>query len=353
MIDKLRYALFDQKIRFVAKEKVKPGEYPFCTVDDKNWFKISNPNYINGFWPGILIEGYKVVKDEEFLDFVRKWTSPITIANEDKDATTSVRFFYSHAALYDATKETESKEKALETADFFVQRFNPELGFIPISVNNERASLAPTMADVVPFLWWAYKVSENEKYEETAYKHAQAILKLNVRNDGSVREQAIIDPETGEISKERNNGALRDSSTIARVQAQTLVGLVETLKHRQDEEMLKSSFEVADFFTHNLPEDFIPYYEFGELPQEYRKKDSSAAAIGAYGLIDLSRISGVQRFADVGRQIRRSLITKYLSADKSYPGLLKHGCFNLKKSYYADNSLIFGDYYFVKLLNQE
>lgn len=119
----LLYRLFDQKIRFVAKEKIKPGEYPMGS-NKNDWFTTTQPLYSNGFWPGILIEGSKIIKDEEFASLTRKWMDPIAIRQEDSKGITGVRFFYSHAAFYDATREEKSRLNALQVADFFVDRFD-------------------------------------------------------------------------------------------------------------------------------------------------------------------------------------------------------------------------------------
>ena len=91
----------------------------------------------------------------------------------------------------------------------------------------------------------------------------------------------------------------------------------------------------------------MPYWDFDDPKKEVR--DSSAGAIAASGLLDLSDLSGKEVFRDAAINILSSLCDNYLSA-KEKDGILKHGCFHKPAGMGVDESLIWGDYYFVEAI---
>jgi len=104
---------------------------------------------------------------------------------------------------------------------------------------------------------------------------------------------------------------------------------------------------LARYFIKNLPEDYVPYWDFNDPKKEIR--DSSAAAIASSGLWDLSELSGKKEFREVAINILNSLCNDYLSG-KNEDGILKHGCYHKPENIGVNESLIWGDYYFVEVL---
>ena len=104
---------------------------------------------------------------------------------------------------------------------------------------------------------------------------------------------------------------------------------------------------MADYFIANLPKDYVPYWDFDDPNKEV--KDSSAAAIASSGLLDLSELSGKEEFIEAAINILSSLCNKYLSGEDE-DGILKHGCFHKPEGMGVDESLIWGDYYFIEAI---
>ncbi len=77
-------------------------------------------------------------------------------------------------------------------------------------------------------------------------------------------------------------------------------------------------------------------------------KDSSAAAIACSGLLALSRLNERREFKEVALKILDSLSVSYLN--KKGDGILKNGCFHKPKNMGVNESLMWGDYYFVEAL---
>ena len=83
--------------------------------------------------------------------------------------------------------------------------------------------------------------------------------------------------------------------------------------------------------------------------------DTSAAAIAAAGLLRLSRMHGdpakAHFYWEAGTQIVKSLCDKYLAhQDKKWEGILKGGVYHLHKGLGVDESVMWGEYYFIEAL---
>ena len=114
--------------------------------------------------------------------------------------------------------------------------------------------------------------------------------------------------------------------------------------------MLNAARASCDFFIDNTPIDGIPYWDTGapglaemgdyldrpaEPRNQYEPVDSSAAAIGAQGLLRLGRYLSQagdpagERYTQTGLTVLRTLLSdEYLSLDPDHEGLLLHGVYH-------------------------
>ncbi|UCH63427.1 MAG: glycoside hydrolase family 88 protein [Fidelibacterota bacterium] len=130
-------------------------------------------------------------------------------------------------------------------------------------------------------------------------------------------------------------------------------GELESLGGRAEIEgfMLKAASATSDFYIDNTPEDGIPYWDTGApnlhklgdyLQQpadpynDHEPVDSSAAAIGAQGLLRLGRYisskggsEAADRYNQAGLTILDTLFdTPYLSTDQEHQGLILHSVYH-------------------------
>ena len=109
--------------------------------------------------------------------------------------------------------------------------------------------------------------------------------------------------------------------------------------------LLKMAKATCDFYIENTATDGIPYWDTGALnshklgadvydrPSEpfndAEPVDSSAAAIGAQGLLRLGRYLDEPKYTQAGLTVMETLLSdKYLSLDESHQGLILHSVYH-------------------------
>src|SRR5262249_33937437 len=140
------------------------------------------------------------------------------------------------------------------------------------------------------------------------------------------------------------------NSMWARGQAFGIYGFAMGYRYTHDPALLAAAQRVADFFIAHQPPDSVPYWDYTQT----NYKDSSAAAIAAAGLIELSRyvtdVTKQSSYSNAASQIQSFLSNPsfYLGDPAKTDGVLLHGAYYVPGKLDVDNSLIWGDYFFVQ-----
>jgi unsaturated chondroitin disaccharide hydrolase len=128
------------------------------------------------------------------------------------------------------------------------------------------------------------------------------------------------------------------------------------------DEFLEVAEQNAAFWLANLPQDKVPYWDFrADLSQPLPwgpQKDSSAGAIAASGLWQLAEQTKSTEHAVAYRTtalvMLDALVTpQYLAVDTpGWEGILKHGVYHTAKNLGVDESVMWGDFFFVEGLTK-
>ena len=330
-------------------KSIKLKDFPHITENGK-WITTEDGYWTGGFWVGLLWFTYKITGDEKYKDEAYKWVKKLEAGKNDRTFDLGFLFYPSFVLGYKITNDGHLRKTALEATDTLASLFNEEVGFVynDFTMNGKR--VGRTIIDVMmelPLLWWAYHETGDEKYYNVAYAHTKRTIEEFIREDYSTVHVIDFDLETGEIIRKITVQGYSNESCWSRGQAWAIYGFTLAYKYTKDELFLKTAENLAAYFIKHLPEDYVPYWDFDD--PDKKVKDSSTAAIASSGLLDLSDFSRKKEFMDVAINILNSLCDNYLSG-KDEDGILKHGCFHKPENMGVDESLIWGDYYFVEAM---
>lgn len=190
--------------------------------------------------------------------------------------------------------------------------------------------------------------------------HARATAHFNVfYGEGRDSYDTLPGRTVHEMVFNRNDGNARCPSsqqgyspftTWTRGLAWAMLGFAEQLEffaaHRlvPPDFMLRAARATCDFYIAQTPTCGVPYWDTGapDLARlgdylnrpadpfnEHEPVDSSAAAIGAQGLLRLGRITGESKYTSAGLTVANTIFDEpYLSVDPHHQGLLLHAVYH-------------------------
>jgi len=378
------FSLARKKYGRTAKA-LKPGEYPFLTGKDGSWEVTTKANqWTSGFFPGILWRTYEQSGDESIRKQAEAWTTPLEKQKEDT-STHDVGFqiMRSYGEAYRLTGEKEYARVIVDAAGSLAKRYDYGIGairswgkrndkndFRVIIDNMMNLELLHTAANILQDPDSGITEAETGispyTLQDIAYSHALVTEFAHVRKDGSVSQVAHFDQEKDELHKTTNVQGYDNKSVWSRGQAWAIYGFAmayrdnknadEHLYHKP-EQFLATAQRAADYFIDNLPEDNVPYWDFEapDIPNE--PKDSSAAAIAAAGLLELSALlrdtnpEASDKYFDASEGILKSLLSpEYLDRNPASDALLRHGTQHKNKGLGINKKIVYGDFYLLDAL---
>ena len=103
-----------------------------------------------------------------------------------------------------------------------------------------------------------------------------------------------------------------------------------------------------------MPADGVPYWDFQSpnIPKTYRDTSAAAIAADAMSLLAPQVTAGASTaYRAAAANSLNSLTTTYLAQGTTLKGVLQHGAYNVPKNKGPDAALMFGDYYFLRAMN--
>lgn len=349
------FALVQQQL---AKLSELAGErYPSHTVEG-TWQMRGPEDWVSGYFPGMLWMVYAETKDPVWLERARKWTLPIgSLRHNEGPLNFGVMFEPTFVNAWRLTGDREARQTALDAAASMAKRYMPDGRYIRSwgRVDNPRQQgyiIIDCLIDL-DLLFWAAREEGNPYYFEIAHQHALTTLETTVRQNGSTIQVVELDPRTGKKLWDEHKQAYSVDSVWSRGQGWGLYMFPRLYRETKDYRFLRGARKVADYYLANLPDDFVPYWDFRapKIPDEPR--DSSAAALAGGGLWVLAAVetdpARQKRYRGAALQTLDSLTRNYLSREVN-GRILKHGAYHVPAKIAPDESLIFGDYYYLELL---
>ncbi|MFB3827437.1 MAG: glycoside hydrolase family 88 protein [Bryobacteraceae bacterium] len=209
----------------------------------------------------------------------------------------------------------------------------------------------------VGIIFYAALQTGDPKLMDVAMRHTLTTRRVLVRGDGSTAHEGLFNLETGEFLRQTTHQGYRGDSCWSRGLAWSLYGFGTCYGYTRDPRFLQTAEACADFYIQKTPEDGIAPWDFDAPPESRKLLDTSAAAITASGLFQLAKYSHDAVKADFYDQTARRILTSLCVAhlakgDPDWEGILKGGVYHLHKGLGVNESVMWGEYFFVEALDK-
>jgi unsaturated chondroitin disaccharide hydrolase len=261
-------------------------------------------------------------------------------------------FAPTHKKWWELTGETRHRDVALTAGRTLSTRFDPTGRYL-------RSFLAPdsTFIDImmnVGLVLWTGLETGDDALVRIARERCATTRRYLVRGDGSVSHEGIFDVRTGAFLRQTTQQGWRDDSAWARGLAWSLYGFTAVHALDPDPHWLNTARLNARFWIEHTTEDPVPPNDFDE-PDPQRRWESSAAACAAGALLMLAALVEDDEEAETYRRhalgtVRRLCEPEFLAHEPQWEGVLKHASYHEAKGLGVDESVMWGDYFFVETL---
>jgi len=318
--------------------------------------------WTSGFWAGLLWQEAALSGRPESAETAKAWTLRLTphLARKTHD----IGFVFASSAVlgWEIGQSNACRDLGLAAADRLAEMFHPAGGVIPVGA---QAEVAAGLDDVtidcmvnLPLLWWAWKVTGEERFLKVAVSHADRTAGWHVKEDGRIIQSVHFDLQTGTRTREETHQGSGTQGCWTRGQAWGVYGFAAAYRATGDERWLEVADRAATYYFRRAGADLVPFYCFDDPAIPQATRDSSAAAITSAGLwIMAEHALGPalrQRCRDRAEALLSALVTGYLTpqteADCRPHGMLLHSCYNLKAGWDTDHEIVWGDYFLMESL---
>ncbi|MFD9006689.1 glycoside hydrolase family 88 protein [Streptomyces sp. NPDC059582] len=338
------------KLRAVA-----PGvtSFPVITKFEK-WTYSDNGDWVGGFWPGTLWMAWLHSGDAQFRSLAL--ASADRLAPRRTDTAThdlGFLFYPSWVTAWRLTGDPKWRDGALQAASSLVKRYNSAGRFIRAwGALNESANAGRVIMDTMmnlDLLTFASKQTGDPRYLDAAVAHARTAQRYFPRPDGSTPHVYDFDPATGAPLGPNTVQGYSPSSCWSRGQAWGVYGFTTMHRRTGDPQFLATATKLADYALGALTPDNVPVWDYLAPQQPYDIKDSSAGAVLACGLLDLSAATGRPAYREAALRILTALATTCLTTRSTRAqAVLARATRNRPAEDGIEVSVPYGDYYLLE-----
>jgi len=358
---KARLSRIDQAFEF-AQAQVQalverdPDFYPLYT-DGGRW-RHSKPawtRWCDGFLPGMMWIFYEETHDPFWKETAIRYSKALESRKDDRDVHDLGFIFYhgTYRRWYEATHDQSLKDVVIHAGRTLALRFHERAGCLR-SFHGEDSNFIDIMMNV-GIIFYAALETGDRALLELAHRHCRTTRRTLVRGDGSTSHEGIFDLETGEFLRQTTQQGYRGDSCWSRGLAWSLYGFGTCYELTRDPVYLEVAEHNADYWLSNVPSDGVAPWDF-DAPGD-RRVDTSASAIVVVGLLKLAEhaSSAARRMAyrDCALRTIDSLISRYLgTGSDGWEGILRGGVYHIHKNLGVNESVMWGEFFFVEALQQ-
>jgi unsaturated chondroitin disaccharide hydrolase len=188
-------------------------------------------------------------------------------------------------------------------------------------------------------------------------RHTLTTRRVLVRGDGSTAHEGIFDTDTGEFLRQSTQQGYRGDSCWSRGLTWALYGFATCYEYSRDPNFLRTAEDCADYYIAHSGADGVPPWDFNAPADSRKQADTSAAAIAAAGMLRLCRLLSDpvkgHFYWSTGIRILRTLSERHLGAkQRGWEGILKGGVYHIHKGLGVNESVMWGEHFFVEALER-
>jgi unsaturated chondroitin disaccharide hydrolase len=218
----------------------------------------------------------------------------------------------------------------------------------------------------IRLLFRAHELGGDKELYRRATMHARTTEQFLVQKDGSrifdcdgmVMHEGIFNPVRGEFRNLSTQQGYSPFTCWSRGLAWAMYGYSDTYNFTRDPFFLETAERCAGYYLKNTPDNGVPYWDYGapDIPDE--PLDSSAAAIAAGAFLKLKDLDVKKESRETYRNAALTILAtlstdEFLgSTEAAYEGILRHGVYHKPMNWGVDESVMWGDYFFMEALSE-
>jgi unsaturated chondroitin disaccharide hydrolase len=338
-----------------------PGYVPMYTVEGK-WNREGErwTHWCEGFYPGIYWLLHRYTGAAEWRAAAEQYSRPLEPRRMDKTVhDLGFLFFSTYLRWYRRTGDDWCREVLIDAGRTLALRFQKG-GYLASFVGPESLFI-DIMMNVGIIFWAAQAIGEihttgDRKLRKIALEHCRTTAKYLVRPDGGTAHEGLFDLDTGAFLRQTTHQGWNAESTWSRGLAWAIYGFTAAHRLSSEAEFLDVARCCAGYYLTHTPPGLVPSWDYNLPADVPHLWDSSAAAIAASGLWDLSEAVSDkverERYRGAALTILQTLCTdEFLPRRRpEWEGILMHGIYHYHKKLGVDESVAWGDHFFVEAL---
>lgn len=349
------FAFAQRQLRHLIE--THPDHFPIYTVNGK-WIHGGEAwtNWCEGFLGGQLWMLYERTHDDYWRGKAEHYSRLIEERKTDRTVHDLGFLFWSTwKRWFDWSGDPAIQNVVIEAGRTMGLRFREKGRYLRSFVSEE--SLFVDVMMNVGIVFYAAEQSGDVELFQKATDHCLTTRKYLVRGDGGTSHEGIFDTQTGEFLRQTTHQGWRNDSSWARGLAWALYGFGTAYSFTRDVRFLQTAEACADYYIERTPSHGIPPNDWDE-PNPALPYESSAAAIAASGMLNLAKLTGdaarKRLYRDYAFRILDTLTTPQFLADETpgWEGILMHGMYHQKKGLGVDESVMWGEFFFLEALGK-
>src|SRR5947207_1673708 len=343
-----------------------PDFYPMYTMEGR-WRHSGEAwtHWCDGFLPGMLWILYGMSPDAPdgawWREQAIRYSRPLEPRKLDRNVhDLGFIFMSTYYRWFEFTQDPALRDVVVEAGRTMSLRFKENGEYLRSFVSED--SLFIDIMMNVGVIFYAACATADPRLLEVAMRHTLTSRRVLVRGDGSTAHEGIFDLNTGEFLRQTTHQGYRGDSCWSRGLAWSLYGFGACFELTGDRRFLNAAEQNAEFYLMKTgSHGEVPPWDY-DAPTDGKlsitQPDSSAAAIAAVGLFNLAKLTAdrvrAQGYESAAMATVRTLTRPpYLAdGDSNWEGILKRGVYHIHKGLGVDESVMWGEFFFVEALTK-